>query len=125
MKLLKRKIDLFLKDWKERADHKPLIVKGARQVGKTASIMQFAQDNYTHVVAINFVLQQKYKAIFDDGYEVDSIESNITLINPELKLEAGNTLIFFDEMQDCPACATSLKALIRSLSWKLATPSFF
>ncbi len=41
---------------------------------------------------------------------MDSIVSNLTLINPELKLEAGNTLIFFDEMQDCPACATSLKA---------------
>ena len=110
MKLLKRKVDSFLKEWKERSDHQPLIVKGARQVGKTASIMQFAQDNYTNVVAVNFVLQQKYKAIFDDGYEVDSIVSNLTLISPELTLEPGNTLIFFDEMQDCPACATSLKA---------------
>ena len=110
MKLLRRKIDLFLEEWKNRADHQPLIVKGARQVGKTASIMQFAQANYAHVVAINFVLQLKYKAIFNDGYEVDNIVSNLTLINPEIELEAGNTLIFFDEMQDCPACATSLKA---------------
>ena len=46
----------------------PLIVKGARQVGKTASILQFAHDNYQNVVAINFVLQQKYKAIFEEGY---------------------------------------------------------
>lgn len=88
----------------------PLIVKGARQVGKTASIMQFATNNYQHVVAINFVLQQRFKAIFDDGYEVDDILRNMTLINPSLVLEPNNTLIFFDEMQDCPACATSLKA---------------
>ena len=110
MKLLQRKIDQVLKEWKDSPNHMPLIVKGARQVGKTASIMQFAYDNYKNVVAINFVLQQKYKAIFDDGYEVDSIISNITLIDPSIKVEEGNTLIFFDEMQDCPACATSLKA---------------
>lgn len=110
MKLLRRKIDEYLKNWKTSEDKMPLIVKGARQIGKTASIMQFATDNYKYVVAINFVLQPKYKAIFDDGFEVDSIVRNITFINPSLKIEAGNTLIFFDEMQDCPACATSLKA---------------
>ena len=110
MKMLRRKIDLYLQEWKNNEDRMPLIVKGARQVGKTASIMQFATDNYKHVVAINFVLQQRYKAIFDEGYEADSIIRNLTLINPSLKVEAGNTLIFFDEMQDCPACATSLKA---------------
>ncbi len=110
MELLRRKIDLYLKTWKADKDRKPLVVKGARQVGKTASIMQFAHDNYRHVVAVNFVLQQKYKAIFEEGYEVDSIVRNMTLIDPSLELEPGNTLIFFDEMQNCPACATSLKA---------------
>lgn len=110
MELLRRKIDLFLKTWKADKDRMPLVVKGARQVGKTASIMRFARENYRHVVAINFVLQQKYKAIFEEGYEVDSIVRNLTLINPSLELESDSTLIFFDEMQDCPACATSLKA---------------
>lgn len=110
MKLLRRKIDQYLQVWKNTEDRKPLIVKGARQVGKTASIMQFASDNYKNVVAINFVLEQKYKAIFEEGYEVDAIIRNLTLINPSLEIEAGNTLIFFDELQDCPACATSLKA---------------
>lgn len=56
MKLLRRKIDEYLKNWKENKDKMPLIIKGARQVGKTASILQFANDNYKHVVAINFVL---------------------------------------------------------------------
>lgn len=110
MKLLRRKIDQYLHEWKDKEDRLPLVIKGARQVGKTASIMQFASDNYPNVVAINFVLQQKYKAIFSDGYEVDDIIKNITLINPNIKLEPSKTLIFFDEMQDCPACATSLKA---------------
>jgi uncharacterized protein len=110
MHLLRRKIDDYLKEWRNNADRMPLIVKGARQVGKTASIMQFAHDNYKNVVAINFVLQQKYKVIFDDGYDVDSIIRNLTLIDPSLQFTSGDTLFFFDEMQDCPACATSLKA---------------
>lgn len=54
-KLLRRKIDAFLLDWKERKDKKPLIVKGARQVGKTRSIEWFAYNNYKSVVQINFV----------------------------------------------------------------------
>ncbi len=110
MSLLRRKIDSFLKKWKKEADRMPLIVKGARQVGKTASILQFASDNYKNVVAINFVLQQRYKPIFEEGYEVDSIIRNISIIDPSITIEPGNTLIFFDEMQDCPNCATSLKA---------------
>lgn len=109
MKLLRRKIDQFLLDWKTNSCRLPLVVKGARQVGKTASIMQFAASQYKYVVAINFVMQPKYKAIFDDGFDVDSVIRNLTLINPYIKLEPGNTLIFFDEMQDCPSCATSLK----------------
>jgi len=94
MKLLRRKIDKYLKNWKEDENRMPLIVKGARQVGKTASIMQFAYDNYKNVVAINFVLQQKYKAVFEDGYDVDSIIRNLTLIDPSIKIEANNTLFF-------------------------------
>lgn len=110
MKLLRRKIDRHLTEWKNRSDHMPLIIKGARQVGKTASVMEFARANYRNVVAINFVLEQKYKAVFDDGYDVDSVIRNISLINPDFMFESGNTLVFFDEMQDCPQCATCLKA---------------
>lgn len=110
MKLLKRKIDAFLLEWKNSADRKPLIVKGARQIGKTASIMQFAHQHYGQVVAINFVLQPKYKQIFQDGYEVASVIKNITMMDPSLTFIEGETLLFFDELQECPACATSLKS---------------
>ena len=88
----------------------PLIVKGARQIGKTESIRKFARENYKYVVEINFVLQKQFKGIFDDGFEVDTILKNITLINPELELVPNETLIFFDELQDCINCATSLKS---------------
>ncbi len=107
---IRRKIDDFLTDWKNRANHKPLIVKGARQIGKTFSVQSFANANYKHIVSINFVLQPKFRAIFDDGYEVDSILKNITLLDPTITVEAGNTLIFFDELQQQPAAATSLKS---------------
>lgn len=108
--IIRRKLDRFLYDWKARTDHKPLIVKGARQIGKTFSIMRFAKENYTHVVEINFALQPKYASIFEDGYEVDSILKNISLLNPDLKIAAHQTLIFFDEIQQQPSAATCLKS---------------
>ena len=110
MELLKRKIDEFLSEWKQNPDRLPLIVKGARQVGKTASIRQFGESNYTNVVEINFLLQKQYCDIFDDGFETDTIIRNITLHNPELEFIPGETLIFFDELQACINCATSLKS---------------
>lgn len=110
MELLKRKIDDYLIRWKNNPDRMPLIVKGARQIGKTESIRKFAREHYKYVVEINFVLQKQFKGIFDDGFEVDTILKNITLINPELELVPHETLIFFDELQDCINCATSLKS---------------
>ncbi|MBP3407930.1 MAG: ATP-binding protein [Bacteroidaceae bacterium] len=107
--LLKRKIDAYLVAWKSNPDRKPLIVKGARQIGKTRSIEQFVKHNYKSVIQINFVEQKKYKAIFDDSFEVDTILKNISLLNPEFKFIPGETVFFFDELQACPNCATSLK----------------
>lgn len=108
-KLLKRKIDKYLTDWKNRPDKKPLIIKGARQIGKTRSVEWFAGLNYASVIEINFIEQKKYREIFNDGFEVDAILKNISLLNPELKFIPGNTIFFFDELQACPNCATSLK----------------
>ena len=108
--MLKRKIENILLEWKNKDDKKPLIVKGARQVGKTESIRLFAKQNYANYVEINFALQKKYHSIFDDGYEVDTIIRNISFIDPSLQFLPGKTLIFFDELQDLPDCATSLKS---------------
>lgn len=107
--MLKRKIDKYLTDWKNRPDKKPLIIKGARQIGKTCSVEWFASQNYASVIEINFIEQKKYREIFNDGFEVDAILKNISLLNPELKFIPGNTIFFFDELQACPNCATSLK----------------
>lgn len=108
-KLLKRKIDKYLTDWKNKPDRKPLIIKGARQIGKTRSVEWFASQNYASVIEINFIEQKKYREIFNDGFEVNAILKNISLLNPELEFIPGNTIFFFDELQACPNCATSLK----------------
>ncbi len=68
-KLLRRKIDSYLIDWKNNPNRKPLIVKGARQIGKTRSIEWFANQNYTNIVEINFIEQKQYRNIFNDGFE--------------------------------------------------------
>ena len=110
MERLKRKIDNYLIKWKNNSNKLPLIIKGARQIGKTNAIRNFGKNNYKTFVEINFALQPQFKTIFNDGFEVDNIIKNITLKMPELKLNEYNTLIFFDEMQDCVSTATSLKA---------------
>ncbi len=107
---LRRKIDDYLLAWRNREDKLPLIVKGARQIGKTESIFHFAQKNYENIVSINFVLEPKYKTILSDGYEVNEIIKNISLLDPSKKFIQGKTLIIFDELQEVPDIATSLKA---------------
>lgn len=110
MDRLPRKIDSYLNNWKKNNNRFPLIVKGARQIGKTEAIRHFAKDNYKSVIEINFVLQKQYKSIFDNGFEVDNVLKNISLLNPDFEFPVGETLIFFDEIQDCINCATSLKS---------------
>ncbi len=106
---LKRKIDEFLQTWKESPDRNPLIVKGARQVGKTESILHFGKNNYQSIVYINFVEEPKYKMIIDNGYKAADIIKNISLIDPSKHFVNGQTLLFFDEIQEFPEISTSLK----------------
>ena len=110
MELLRRKIDGFLEEWRRDPERLPLIVKGARQVGKTASVRQFGKTHYPNFVEINFLLQKQYRDIFDSGFEVDAILRNITLHDPGLEFVPHETLIFFDELQACPNCVTGLKS---------------
>lgn len=106
---IKRKIDIFLSQWKQDTQKFPLIVKGARQIGKTESILHFASGNYKNTVYINFAIDQKYRQITRDGFEPENIIRNLTLLNPDFHFEKKETLIIFDELQDFPDIATSLK----------------
>ena len=106
---LKRKVDAFLLAWKADSQRKPLIVKGSRQVGKTESIRKFAKENYESVIEINFVSDEKYKRIIEDGYDAKDIIKNISVLDPSKRFIPGKTLIFFDEITEFPEITTSLK----------------
>ena len=109
----KRKIDDFLQEWKADAKHKPLIIKGARQIGKTESILHFAKQNYKNIVYINFALEKKFMQILADGYDVESVTRNITLADPSIQFIPKESIILFDEIQENPDVATSLKSFHR------------
>ena len=106
---IKRKADQYLAEWKADPQRKPLIVKGARQIGKTETILHFTSANYENVVYINFVTDEKFKVITKDGYEPQSIIKNITLVDSSKKFIPHKTVIIFDELQEYPEIATSLK----------------
>ena len=110
MERLKRKIDDYLCEWRQSKDKLPLIVKGARQIGKTNAIRNFGQNNYEVYIEINFALQPQFKTIFKNGFEVDEIIKNISAKLPKIEIIPFKTLIFFDEIQECVSTATSLKA---------------
>ena len=108
MTYLKRKIDAFLLNWKSR-DHLPLLVKGARQVGKTESIKKFGKENYESLVYVNFVESPKFKTITSNGYDAENIVREMTNLDSKLRFVPHRTLIVFDEIQEFPDIVTSLK----------------
>lgn len=109
MRYLRRKIDLYLEEWKKDSHRKPLVVKGPRQIGKTESVRRFAAEHYTNIVEINFVEEPKYKQIIADGYKTADLIRNISRIDPTKRFVEGDTLLFFDELQEFPEIATALK----------------
>ena len=90
-----------------------LLVKGARQVGKTFIIEQFAQEHYAHYITLNFDENPAYQAIFDGDLDVESLIKQITLRVPGTDFVPGETLLFLDEIQNCPRARTALKFLAR------------
>lgn len=110
MPRLRRKIDDYLIKWKNNKNHMPLIVKGARQIGKTNAIRNFGNNEYDTFIEINFAFNEEFKDIFEEGFNVDNIIKKITIKIPDAQMIPNNTLIFFDEMQECVSVATSLKA---------------
>ena len=107
---LKRKFDDLLVQWIYFIDRLPLIVKGARQIGKTESINHFAKKYYSNIVYINFVLEPKYKTILSDGYDADSIVKNITLLDTKKKFIKDDTLLIFEEIKEYQDNASTLKS---------------
>ena len=108
---MKRKIEKQLIEWKENHDKKCLLVKGARQVGKTYIIDKFARENYKYYTYINFDENPAYRAIFDGDLDVETLIKQISLRVPGAELEPKETILFLDEIQNCPRARTALKFL--------------
>jgi len=108
--MLKRKIESAFEEWKNTPNHKPLIVKGCRQCGKTYSVLQFAQENYKHVVYINFFENPSYASIFDGSLVVDDLIMYMSaILGTQAVFVKGQTCIILDEIQECPNARTALK----------------
>ena len=107
--MFRRKIENVLKSWLDDPSHKPLVVKGVRQCGKTSSIVDFAHKHFKHVVYLDFREHPDYKKFFTPNLEVDAIIMRITAAMPSVEIEDGETCFVFDEIQDCPKARGSLK----------------
>lgn len=109
--MLRRKIEKELLEWKNKEEKMCLVIKGARQVGKTYIIEKFAKENYKNYVYMNFIETPSLKKIFDGDLDAETIIKQITLNIQNVDLVPNETIIFLDEIQDCPRARAALKFL--------------
>lgn len=108
--MLRRKIQDTLIQWKNTPGHKPLVIKGCRQCGKTFSVREFAKKYYKHEVYLNFLQDSNFTSIFSGSLDVNHLVMMMSaLLGPDAVFEAGRTVIILDEIQDCPDARTALK----------------
>ena len=107
--MYKRKIENVFQSWLDTPSHKPLVVKGVRQCGKTSSVVDFAHKHFKHVVYLDFREHPDYKKFFTPNLEIDAIVMRITAAMPNVEIEDRETCFVFDEIQDCPRARGSLK----------------
>ena len=102
----------FLKSWKKTKRDECLLIKGARQIGKTFIVRKFGQECYENLIEINFIEQPEFCAAFEGSLDADTILSKISVMAPSARyLRGGRTLLFLDEIQECPNARTALKFL--------------
>ena len=108
--MLKRKISQILSEWKNEENKQCLLIRGARQVGKTFIIEQFCKENYKNYIYINFDLSPTLKDIFDGDLDANTLIMKLEVTFPEIEIEAGKTILFLDEIQSCPNARVALKS---------------
>jgi predicted AAA+ superfamily ATPase len=104
---LKRNVDKSLFDWKLEPSRKPLLIRGARQIGKTSAVRHLA-DSFDHYIEVNFEESQSYKKVFESGLDILEIAEQISLLSNR-PLLPGKTLLFLDEIQSCPEAISLLR----------------
>lgn len=107
--MLKRKIYNELLIWKNTKNKKPLVIKGLRQIGKTYIVKKFAEENYANVIYLDFRKNQELRSIFDRSFIVNDLISQITANIPNANAIPYETILIFDEVQDCPNARSALK----------------
>ncbi|MBK9980900.1 MAG: ATP-binding protein [Saprospiraceae bacterium] len=111
---MKRKEVLYLTEWKSKKDRKPLIISGARQVGKTWLLKEFGSLEFKNYAYLNFESDESLKTIFEGGFDLNRILSAIEIITG-IKVEPGVTLLVFDEIQEAPKALLALKFFYEQL----------
>lgn len=114
--MIKRKIDRYLEQYFVN-DHKALLLTGARQIGKTFSIRHFAQSHFETFVEINFIDNPGWVKGFAQAKNSQDILLRLSTLTTR-KLVKGKTLIFFDEVQECPEIVTAVKFLVEEGSYR-------
>lgn len=109
--MLKRKMYRFLINWKTKKEKECLLIKGARQIGKTFIVEEFGNNEYESFIEINFLKTPRLKAIFDGDLTAEEIYKRMSAHLPGKRFTEGSTLIFLDEIQKCAAARTALKFL--------------
>jgi hypothetical protein len=109
--MLKRKIMDRLVRWKNEKDKECFLLTGARQIGKTFIIREFAKQNYKHIVELNFATNGELKEIFSGDLSMNTLIEKITYKIPDARFEEGKTLLFLDEIQECGDARTALKPI--------------
>lgn len=107
---MKRKLFANLINWKNSVNKKPLIIYGARQVGKSYLVQKFARDNYEYLYEINFEFETDAKKLFDGNLTIGNLLLQLTAYKIDIPVIPGKTLLFFDEVQKCPQVLTALKS---------------
>ncbi len=108
--MLERKITTKLLEWKKEEKKPCLLIRGARQVGKTFIIDDFAKKHYKNYIYINFELSPEYKEIFSGNLDIRTLKMKLEVTFPDKKIEPNETILFLDEIQSCPNARTALKS---------------
>lgn len=114
--MIKRKIYDFLCEWKNKENKSALIIKGARQVGKSYIVRDFGKNCYDNYIEINFLKNPIYKNIFKGSLEAKEIFKRISAYIPNVNIVPFKTLLFLDEIQVCPEARTAIKFLVEDKS---------
>ncbi|MDR2266807.1 MAG: ATP-binding protein [Christensenellaceae bacterium] len=109
--MLKRKITNSLLEWKNTKNKKCLLLVGARQVGKTFIVREFAKQHYERYIELNFLLNEDHKSIFQGNLTANAIYKQLSLQFYDIEFIPGKTLILLDEIQECGPARTALKSL--------------